>query len=155
MIGERRFVGLFTGAAYNKQPQDIPLIRRTVEHAMESAGFEPSSHSGKALTQVLETFPRDELFQIEPEELADIAVGILAIQDRPNIRMFARRDKFDRYFSILVYFPRERVSPQFRHRVEEILTSSLNGRISAYYTQVGDSILARMLYIIGINQGGQ
>ena len=154
VIGERRFVGLFTGSAYNKQPREIPLVRKTVEHAMSSSGFAPLSHDGKALTQVLETFPRDELFQIEPEELSEIALGVLEIQDRPNIRMFARRDKFDRYFSILIYFPRERVSTQFRRRVEEILTSSLNGRISAYYTQVGDSILARMHYIVGIDPGG-
>jgi glutamate dehydrogenase len=154
VVGERRFVGLFTGSAYNEQPQDIPLIRRTIGHAIDLSGIDPSSHNGKALAHVLETFPRDELYQIDAEELSRIAMGILEIQDRPNIRLFVRRDKFDRYFSILVFFPRERVSTEFRRRVEEILTDSLNGRISAYYTQVGDSILARMHYIIGINEGG-
>jgi len=154
VIGERRFVGLFTASAYNRTPRDIPLLRHKVDEAIRLSGVDASGHDGKALVHIIETYPRDELFQIEVETLAEIAKGILEIQERPHIRMFVRRDKFDRYFSILVYVPRERLSTELRNRYERILKDSLNGRVSNYYTQVGDSPLARMHYIIGINPPG-
>ncbi|MDA1097723.1 MAG: NAD-glutamate dehydrogenase [Proteobacteria bacterium] len=154
LIGERRFVGLFTSSAFNRTPRDIPLLRRKLSQALERAGAEPSSHDGKALTHILETYPRDELWQIDVETLVRIATGILALQERPRIRMFVRRDAFDRYFSVLVYMPRERLSTELRERFSEMLCQAVNGRLSNYYTEVSQSPLARVHFILGINEGG-
>ncbi len=154
LIGERRFVGLFTSSAFNRTPRDIPLLRRKLSQALEQAGMEPLSHHGKALTHILETYPRDELWQIDVENLTRIATGILALQERPRIRMFVRRDSFDRYFSVLVYMPRERLSTELRERFAEILCQAVNGRLSNYYTEVSQSPLARVHFILGINEGG-
>ena len=153
VVGERRFVGLFTSSTYNRTPRDIPLLRRKVRQVLEQAGLSETSHDGKALTHILETYPRDELFQIELDTLLEITSGILALQERPQIRLFARLDKFERYHSCLIYIPRERLNTDLRLRFEQLLIETLNGRLSNSYTQVGDSPLARLHYIIGINRG--
>jgi len=153
VIGERRFVGLFTSSAYSRSPREIPLLRRKVRQVLELANLDPASHDGKALTHILDTYPRDELFQIDLEPLLEIAVGILALQDRPQIRLFARQDTFERYFSCLIYAPRERFDTRLRRRFEAILVKELNGRVSNFYTQIGESPLARVHYIIGANPG--
>ncbi|MEQ9641960.1 MAG: NAD-glutamate dehydrogenase [Alphaproteobacteria bacterium] len=153
LLGERRFVGLFTSSAYNRTPRDIPYLRRKVAQALEMAGLPEASHDGKALTNILETYPRDELFQIDLDTLHDISGRILALQERPGIRLFGRRDKFDRYFSCIVYLPRERLSTTLRRRFEKILIAAFSGRLSNQYTQVSDSPLARWHFIIGTEPG--
>ncbi len=154
LVGERRIVGLFTSSAFNRTPRDIPLLRRKLALSLEQAGFDPLSHDGKALTHILETYPRDELWQIDVDSLTRIATGILALQERPRFRLFARKDTFDRYFSLLVYMPRERLSTELRERFAALLCEAVNGRLSSYYTEVGHSSLARVQFILGINEGG-
>ncbi|MBT5079834.1 MAG: NAD-glutamate dehydrogenase [Rhodospirillaceae bacterium] len=154
LIGERRFVGLFTSSAFNRTPRDIPLLRRKLSLALEQAGLEPSSHDGKALTHILETYPRDELWQIDVPTLTRIATGILDLQERPRFRLFARRDTFERYFTVLVYMPRERLNTELRERFTDLLCQAVNGRLSNYYTEVTQSPLARVHFILGINAGG-
>ncbi|MBM3491058.1 MAG: NAD-glutamate dehydrogenase [Alphaproteobacteria bacterium] len=151
--GERRFVGLFTASAYSQPAHRVPVLRRRVQQVLQRSGFEASGHDGKALAHILDSYPRDELFQIDPDTLHEIAVGIHALQERPRIRLFARRDKFERYYSCLIYLPRERLSTDVRRRFERILVDSFNGRISNYYTQVGDSPLARLHVIVGTDPG--
>ncbi|WP_417520205.1 NAD-glutamate dehydrogenase [Minwuia sp.] len=149
IVGERRFVGLFTSAAYNRTPRDIPYIRRKAAKVVERSGFDPRGHAGKALVNVLDTFPRDELFQITENELYSTAMGIMGLLDRPRIKLFLRRDRFERFFSCLVYVPRERYDSELRRKFESILAEALGGRISAFYTQIGDLALARLHVIVG------
>ncbi|ANK79652.1 MAG: hypothetical protein TEF_01715 [Rhizobiales bacterium NRL2] len=149
IVGERRFVGLFTSAAYNRTPKEIPYLRRKTARVLERAGYDPRGHAGKALANVLDTFPRDELFQIPEDELYQTAMGILGLQDRPRIKLFLRRDRFERFFSCLVYVPRENYDSELRRKFEKILAEQLGGRISAFYTQIGDSALARLHVIVG------
>ncbi len=153
VIGERRFVGLFTSSAYSRTPREIPILRRRIRQVIERAGVAPTSHDGKALTHVLDTYPRDELFQIDLETLHDISTGILGLQERPRIKLFARRDTFDRFFSCIVFVPRDRLTSELRARFIEILVESLNGRLSDDTVQVGESPLARIHFIIGSEPG--
>ena len=153
VVGERRFVGLFTSAAYNRNPRDIPFLRRKVKRTLERSGLLPSSHDGKALLNIIEQYPRDELFQISEEELAEISIGILQLQERPRIRLFTRRDRFERFVSCLVFVPRERFDTDLRMRFQAILREAYNGRDSAFYTQIGDSPLARIHFIVGTTPG--
>jgi glutamate dehydrogenase len=108
LAGEFRIVGLFTSTAYNRRAVSIPYLRRKVERLTERAHFDPLSHSGKALANVLETYPRDDLFQIDEETLYRFAQEILQLEIRPRVRVLARRDRFDRFVSILLFVPRER-----------------------------------------------
>jgi glutamate dehydrogenase len=151
--GETRFVGLFTAEAYDKTATQVPLIRRKVANALTRAGKPAGSHSEKRLKNILENYPRDELFQIDENELLDIALGILHLHDRPRIKTFTRKDPFDRFVSVLVFVPRERFDASVRERIGRILAEAWGGRLSAWYPQLSDQPLVRIHYIIGVAPG--
>jgi glutamate dehydrogenase len=151
--GEVRFVGLFTAEAYETPAHEVPVIRRKVEHVLKEAGKDPESHSGKRLRNVLETWPRDELFQISEDELVSMAMGVLHLYDRPRVRLFARNDPFDRFISVLMFVPRERYDSGVRERAGKILADAYQGRVSAYYPSFSDAPLARVHYVLGVSPG--
>ncbi len=153
VIGEHRFLGLFTSAAYNRNPRDIPLLRHKVRRLVERADLVPSSHAGKAFTNILETYPRDELFQTGEDDLFDTVMETLHLQERQRIRLFARRDAFARFVSCLVYVPRERYNTELRRRFQDILERSLGGRETEYQVQVSESTLARIHFIVRLPEG--
>ncbi|MEI9991057.1 MAG: NAD-glutamate dehydrogenase [Rhizomicrobium sp.] len=155
LTGERRFVGLFTSGAYSRRPSDIPLLRRKVANVLAHAGLPPASHDGKALAHILDTYPRDELFQISEEDLFAIAQGILRLGERPTVRVFLRFDRFDRFVSALVFVPRDRYDTHARERIHEILAKALNGRLSSATPTIDESVLARVHYIISRNEGAR
>ena len=151
--GETRFVGLFTAEAYDKTATQVPLVRRKVANALIRAGKQAGSHSEKRLKNILENYPRDELFQIEESELLAIALGILHLHDRPRIKTFTRQDPFDRFVSVLAFIPRERFDASVRERIGAILARAWGGRLSAWYPQLSDQPLVRIHYIIGVTPG--
>jgi len=81
VTGERRFLGLFSSAAYAESVTRIPVLRRRAQLVLEREGFEPMSHSGKALMDILENYPRDELFQTTLDELVPIADAVLHLHE--------------------------------------------------------------------------
>ncbi|HWC63371.1 MAG TPA: NAD-glutamate dehydrogenase domain-containing protein, partial [Rhizomicrobium sp.] len=153
LTGEHRFVGLFTSRAYSLSPREIPLLRRKIAAVLDRAGLSPTSHDGKALAHILETYPRDELFQISEDELYAIAMGILRLDGRPKVRLFLRFDRFDRFVSALLFAPRERVNAEIRERIHALLAKALNGRTSAFDVATDENGLARIHYIVGRNAG--
>ncbi|MEQ9681371.1 MAG: NAD-glutamate dehydrogenase, partial [Rhodospirillales bacterium] len=153
VTGLRIFVGLFTSAAYNRSPRDIPLLRRRLQQVLDRAGLPPGSHDGKAMTNILETYPRDELFQISEEQLLDTAMGILHLQDRQRVALFMRQDNFGRFVSCMIYAPRDRYTMNMRERMQDILCEALNGRVSNFSTTLGDAPLARVYLIIATEPG--
>ena len=155
LTGERRFIGLFTSNAYSQLPATIPLLRRKIAAVMAGSGLVPSSHDGKALQHILDTFPRDELFQISEDELLATALGILSLGQRPKVRLFLRFDRFDRFVSALVFIPRERYTGVVREKIHAILARAFNGRQSAATPMLDDEALARVHYIVGRNAGAR
>ncbi|MBT5263226.1 MAG: NAD-glutamate dehydrogenase [Rhodospirillaceae bacterium] len=153
VLGEHRFIGLFTSAAYNQSPREIPMLGRKVQRIIERTGFGPASHNGKALINILERYPRDELLQASVEELYTSAIGILRLQERQKTALFLRRDAFDRFVSTIVYIPRERYTTALRQRISSILSTAFNGSMAAFYTQISDDPLAQVHYIIKTTRG--
>ncbi len=151
--GETRFVGLFTADAYDRTASQVPLIRRKVANALARAAKTPGSHNEKRLKNILENYPRDELFQISEDELLQTALGILHLYDRPRIKTFTRKDPFDRFVSVLAFIPRERYDAGVRERIGAILARAWGGRLSAWYPQLSDAPLVRIHYIIGVTPG--
>jgi glutamate dehydrogenase len=151
--GETRFVGLFTAEAYDRTASEVPLIRRKVRNALSRAAKAPGSHNEKRLKNILENYPRDELFQISEDELLESALGILHLYDRPRIKTFTRKDPFDRFVSVLAFVPRERFDSGVRERIGRILARAWGGRLSAWYPQLSDAPLVRIHYIIGVTPG--
>jgi len=148
VIGETRFVGLFAADAYNENTRDIPMLRRKVSWVLENAGFAKGGHNDKTLQNILENYPRDELWQITREELLRISKGVLHLLDRPRARSFNRRDPFNRYVTALAFLPKDRFNTDVREAVGACLESAYGGRIEAYYPMLSDGPLARVFYVI-------
>ncbi len=153
LVGERRFCGLFTSTAYTRPARTIPYLRRKLDSIIRRAGFDLSSHSGKALINVLENYPRDELFQIDEDTLYQFSLAILQLDERPRVRVLPRRDRFDRFVSILVYAPRDRYDGQIRAAIGNYLAAAYQGRLTAYYPFFAEGPLVRVHYIIARYEG--
>ena len=152
-IGEHRFIGLFTSAAYSESPRHIPLLRHKVQKVLDRTRVEPGGHRGKALMHILDTFPRDELFQSSVADLARTTLGVLNLQDRHRVRFFLRRDTFRRFFSCLVYVPREKYTTLVRRRMEAVLIDAFDGTSVDSSVQISDSPLARVHFIVRTPSG--
>ncbi|AVT31549.1 NAD-glutamate dehydrogenase [Plantactinospora sp. BC1] len=148
VVGERRFLGLLATAAYRTSVRELPVVRRKVAEVLDRSGLSPRSHSGKDLLQILETYPRDELFQIKTDDLYHAVVGVLRMAGRRQLRVFLRRDGYGRFISCLIYLPRDRFTTQNRLRMQEILLRELNGIGVDYTTRVTESMLARVHFIV-------
>jgi len=153
VIGEHRFVGLFTSVSYNRRPQSIPLLKHKIDAIMKKSGFDPRSHDSKALLHILETFPRDELFQMDVESLFETSMGVLHLQERPHCKAFLRPDPFGRYVSALVFVPREKYNSILRTKIETILCNAYNGEVSTRYAQLSNDLIARWHIIIRTQPG--
>ncbi len=153
LAGELRIVGLFTSTAYTRSVMKIPYLRSKAQAVLKKSGFDPGDHSGKALTNVLESYPRDELFQIPVAVLRKHAEAILGLVDRPRVRALVRADQFDRFVSVLVFVPRDRYDSIVRERIGAYLRTAFEGRLSAYYPAFPEGGLARVHFIIGRSGG--
>lgn len=152
VTGELRIAGLFTSTVYARSINEIPYLRHKAHKVIEHAGFDSNSHSGKALWNVLESYPRDELFQISIPQLEDFALSVLALDGRAKVRALPRWDKFGRYVSVLVFVPRDRYNTDTRIKIGDYLKDAFGGRISAFYPGFPEGLLARVHFIIGRNE---
>ncbi|MCR4379107.1 MAG: NAD-glutamate dehydrogenase [Rhodospirillales bacterium] len=153
VVGQRMFVGLFTASAYNRSVRDIPLLRRKIQNTFDAAALPLSGHDGKALLNILETYPRDELFQISEQQLLEIGLGILRLQDRQRVALFLRKDDFERFYSCLIYVPRDRYTTDLRRKFQAVLEEGLGGTVTAHYAQLGEQALARLHVVVQTTPG--
>jgi len=152
-VGEKRFIGLFTSIAYSENPRNIPLLRLKISRVLEKSHLDPSGHRGKALSHVLDSFPRDELFQSTVQDLLRTTNGILNLQDRRRVKFFLRRDTFRRFFSCIILVPREKYTTAIRGRIERILLHAFAGHAVDSSVQLSDSPLARVHIIVRTGRG--
>ena len=148
VIGEARFLGLFTSNVYYQSAEAIPLLRQKITRALARSEFGLNSHDGKALKAILEFLPRDEVFQMSEEDLFETSMGILILEAKPGIRVFVRKDAFERFVSCMVFVPRERFSTELRQQIQKIIEKAFHGSISAFSTQITEAPLARLHLIV-------
>lgn len=153
VTGELRIVGLFTSTAYTRSVLRIPLLRSKAVSVIKSFGFDQESHSGKVLLNALESYPRDELFQIDVPMLAGFCEQIIELNDRPRVRVLPRIDRFDRFVSVLVYVPRDQYDTEARSRIGAYLKGVFDARLSAYYPAFPEGSVARVHFILGRSGG--
>jgi glutamate dehydrogenase len=151
--GFRLFLGLFAAGAYNRNPRSIPLLREKVLRILAAAGLDPESHDGRALRNILDTWPRDELFQAPEEAILAGCRRALDLQIRPRAALALRRDPFERFVSAIAWLPRDTFDTAMRERIGGLIARAFNGRLSAFYTLLGDAPLARVHYVIGTTPG--
>jgi glutamate dehydrogenase len=153
IIGEHRFVGLFTSRAYHENPHHIPILRQKVLAVKRDMNFGSHSHDGKSLVHVLNTFPREELFQITQSELANYLTGILQLKNKQSVSLFVRQDGFERFFACLVYVPKDRFNTALRIRIQAILEKAFRGEVIAYQTRLSEEALARLYLVVKTTPG--
>ena len=153
-VGEYRFIGLYTTSAYNRRPWEIPLVRQNYQKVMEASGLSIQGHSGKALRQILETMPREELFQASRDQLLQTSVSILSLQERFRPKLFIRKDPYGRFYSVLIYLPKDRFNTEIRTRIEALLMEALQGDRIDKTLKVGDSPLAQLHLLIRRAESG-
>ncbi len=153
VIGEYRFIGLFTSSAYHAPVNSIPLVRNKIAKVIADSGYKKGSHNYKDLVSILESYPHDELFQINPQDLLKNATGIVAICGRSQVRFFAREDKFKRFVSCLIFTPREKTNSDLREKIKNYLAEIYQGELADSFVQITDSNLIRFHVIIRTNNG--
>src|SRR6266540_3903934 len=145
VTGEWRFLGLYTSVAYNRSPREIPVLRRKVASVLERASLAPGGHDEKALLNIIDSFPRDDLFQVSEESLFEVAMGILRLEERRRVRLFLWRDPYGRFLSCLIYVPRDRYNTDVRRRIEAVLQHAFPGAtLDDFAVQLSESVLARL-----------
>ncbi|WP_022871873.1 NAD-glutamate dehydrogenase [Nesterenkonia alba] len=144
--GERRFLGLFSQRAYTQSITTIPLLRSRAKQLLARSGFSPDSHSGADLMQILETYPRNELLQMDIEEIEDVAWQILQLQERRRVKLFLRRDHHSRFMTALLFLPRDRYNTAVRQRVEQELMAHIDAESIDFNVRLSDSVLARVFF---------
>jgi glutamate dehydrogenase len=155
VVGERRFLGLFSSAAYTESVLRIPLLREKAREVLRRAAFDPRSHAGKALMDTLENFPRDELFHTPIDELASTAVQVMQARERRQVKIFIRKDTYGRYVTALVYLPRDRYNTSVRERFSRILQEQLGGEHVEFSVRMGESATANVHFVVHPPKGGQ
>jgi len=151
LIGERRFIGLYTSAAYNSNPRNIPFLRKKVVSIVKRSGLPERSHAGKDLLHIMTTLPRDDLFQGTEDELYELAMGILHLQERRRIKLFVRHDAYGRFISALVYVPRENFNTDLVQQMLKILMKEFDGLEVSWTSDFSALVLARIHFVIRID----
>ncbi|GAA4369996.1 NAD-glutamate dehydrogenase [Paeniglutamicibacter cryotolerans] len=151
--GERRFIGLFASSAYTSSVRSVPVVREKVDAVLEHSGLAPDSHSGKDLLTILETYPRDELFQMEVGDLTETVLGILSLQERRRTSLFLRPDVYGRFMNAMVYMPRDRYTTSVRLRVEAELKAAYGAQTVDFEVRMSESSLVRVFFRIRLRKG--
>ena len=148
LVGERRFLGLLAASAYSESISRIPLLAAKAEQLLRKSGFDRHSYGGHAVWQVISTYPRDELFQAGVDELAPLVTAVAALRERRQVRVFVRRGRYGRFWSVLVFLPRDRFNTAVRLKIQTILLATLGGESLEYTSLVSESVLARLFYVV-------
>ncbi|MGL5817800.1 MAG: NAD-glutamate dehydrogenase [Phycicoccus sp.] len=153
VVGERRFLGLYASTAYTESVMRVPVVAEKVHAVVARSGVAPDSHTGKDLLEVLESYPRDELFQADVDQLFETAIAVTQLQERRRTKLFIREDDFGRFASCLVYLPRDRYNTTVRTRMADILESTFGGEDVEFAARVSESALARLQFIVRVPRG--
>lgn len=151
VIGESAFMGLYTSPVYTESPSKIPIIRRKLASVIEQSGLAPASHDGKALTRILDTLPRDELFQSSTRELYETTLGVLAMNERARLRLFMRKDPFGKFVTAVVYVPRDQFNSEVREKISDRIARTIHALDSDFTTYFSESILARVYLVFRVD----
>ncbi|MFL6142484.1 MAG: NAD-glutamate dehydrogenase [Labedaea sp.] len=148
VTGEHRFLGVFNTNALHEDVLDIPVVERRVREVIHRAGFPMESYTGQKMLEVIQNWPRTELFSTSSDTLYHTATGVIALADRRRLRLFLRRDPYRRFFSCLVFLPRDRYTTTSRLAMQQVLLEELAGTHLEYSTRVGETPLAQVFFTV-------
>ena len=147
VIGEYAFIGLFTSVVYAQSVMDVPFIKAKAKRILDQSEFRPQTHDYKALVDILEKYPRDEMFQSRTDHIFETSLRILELKERQRVSVFYRCDDFQRFINFMVYVPRDHFGTSLRLRIQHYLEKVTGGKCQNFFTTLGESSLARVIYI--------
>lgn len=150
LIGEHRFIGLFSQATYHDSLKNIPFLRQKVSAVLALSKLPTQGYSGKKLVNIMENLPRDDLFQMHTEELYQIATAILHLQGRKVTRLFVHPDAYGRFYSCFIYLPREKANLECNQKVERLLQDYFHSQDISSTIHYDDSVNARFHYVVRV-----
>ncbi|MUL39978.1 NAD-glutamate dehydrogenase [Streptomonospora sp. PA3] len=153
VVGEYRFLGLYTHEAVTAGIAQIPILKRKQAEILDLAGFDPDSYDGKDLIEILEGFPREELLQAPVDQLYDIVLGVLRLRERRGTKLFLRRDPYGRFMSCLVYMPRDRYNTDVRMKIQQVLSRAFEGATMDHSVAVGSAPFAQLYLVVRAESG--
>ncbi len=148
VIGEKRFLGLYSSTAYYCLLNEIPMVSTKIKQLQQCFSFKPGSHRARTLLFTLQSLPRDEVFQADFESLLQFTEGMLQLQQSQRVRVFIRQDLYGHFASLLVFVPRERYNTETRKKIESILINIFQADNVEFSVKLSESILARLHFII-------
>ncbi|MDT0301630.1 NAD-glutamate dehydrogenase [Streptomonospora wellingtoniae] len=154
VVGEHRFLGLYTHEAVTTSIAQIPILKRKQAEILDLAGFDPESYDGKDLVEILEGFPREELLQAPVDQLYDIVLGVLRLRERRGTKLFLRRDPYGRFMSCLVYMPRDRYNTDVRLQIQQVMSRAFEGATMDHNVTVGSAPFAQLYLVVRAERGG-
>lgn len=148
VVGEHRFIGLYSASFYNSSATQIPVLMEKIERVCSLSGFQPGTHAYKAFVNIIETYPRDEILQSTDAELTQIVLGIFKMQERGITRLFMRKEIFGRFISCMVFVPREKYNTALRKETQALLKQAFGSEKDVEFTTYfSESVYARTHYI--------
>jgi glutamate dehydrogenase len=151
VVGELRLIGLFTSKAYNEPASRVPILRRKLRQIIAAEDLFEGSHDHKAAVALYDTFPKDELFSADVEQLRHEVVGLLDLQERAQVRLFVRPDLDGRRVSLLVALPRDHFNAAVRTKLQSLFLQRLDGDAIEYHLSLGDEDLARIHFTVHVH----
>ncbi|HKK08734.1 MAG TPA: NAD-glutamate dehydrogenase, partial [Gemmatimonadota bacterium] len=149
VVGERRFLGLFTAKAYAEDASTIPILRRKLKEILEAEGASKGSHDYNLIVQIFNSMPKEELFLASVPELLGVIGEVMATEGSDEVRLLSRPDPLARGVNVLVMLPRERFSEEVRRKVQEILLEAYGGELLDYHLAMDGGDQARLHFYLG------
>jgi glutamate dehydrogenase len=141
---EHRFVGLLALGAHRISAMEIPVVAHRAQHVFDAIGGPADSHTSRSVRTVIETLPRDLLFELDAHQLTDLVVDVVGLQERPIVRAFAVPEPVGRWTTVLAYLPRDRFSAELVPEIAEAIAAGFGGEWRDVETLLGASLLARI-----------
>ncbi len=144
------FVGFQAGSTAAYPTSDIPHLRKKTAHVLETSTLRKGGYAYKELRTILETLPREKLFQMDMKSLYSLCMTLLN-QERRKTRLHLHKNVCGHYYSCLVYVPKDLFNSQLRTKIQNFLGKQLKANEVEFDVYFSSSILTRIHYTIHTN----
>ncbi|MEH6453903.1 MAG: NAD-glutamate dehydrogenase domain-containing protein, partial [Psychromonas sp.] len=152
LIGGHRFIGLYTSSVYSGTPVDIPIIRKKLTNILQNSGYSSGGHYFKELSQILYTYPVEDLLLCDENELLQNVTEILHAQERKDVKLFLRTEGNNQFLVASLYVPRDVYNTKVRLDFEELISRTLEVTDSDFQTFLSESNLARLRLVLRLKK---
>ncbi len=155
VVGLSMHAGLWTSAALNAPPEEVPLLRARLAALETRLGFDPKGHTGKALSHALTALPHDLVTGFDQESLERLSLTSMSLADRPRPEMVLIRSMLGRHMFAFVWLPRDDLSTARRLAIGEMLAEASNSVLLSWAIALEDGVVAMIRYTFDLRGEGR